>query len=53
MSFPPGRVVGQSRVWFESEVNEWLDKRPVKSVKPLKGGARDNQERAKAEARAP
>jgi hypothetical protein len=39
--FPPGRIVGVSRVWFESEIDQWIASRPVASDKPLKGGARD------------
>jgi hypothetical protein len=39
--FPPGRIIGVSRVWFEAEINQWLDSRPVESDRPLRGGARD------------
>ena len=38
--FPPGRMLGpNTRVWRESEIDAWLQSRPIKIEKPPRGFA--------------
>jgi hypothetical protein len=53
--FPPGRLIGpNSRAWDESEVQRWLDSRPVTAKKPTPSvkGRRGRPRKAERQAHA-
>jgi len=35
--FPPGHMVGRSRMWTEREIFGWIEAQPTKNSMPLKG----------------
>ena len=47
--FPPGRMLGRSRVWTRVEVFNWIESQPTENTAPLKGSAK--KARAEADAR--
>jgi predicted DNA-binding transcriptional regulator AlpA len=50
--FPPGRLLGPgTRVWTVSEINEWLEGRPVEVSEQAKQRARRSVEARKARPR--
>ncbi len=49
--FPPGRMMGpNTRIWFQDEVDGWLENRPsaLEAKPPLRGGAKRQREAKKA-----
>jgi Prophage CP4-57 regulatory protein (AlpA) len=52
--FPLGKMLSPNiRAWRESEIDEWLDSRPIENTQPLKGATRIRRERRDARERAP
>jgi predicted DNA-binding transcriptional regulator AlpA len=48
--FPPGRMIGpNSRAWTESEIEQWLDSRPLAGPAP-RGAAKVKHEQRKEQA---
>jgi len=44
--FPPGRKLSpNTRAWLESEIDEWINSRPIENETPLKGAVRALHER--------
>jgi len=51
--FPPGRMIGpNSRAWTESEIEQWLDSRPLAGPAP-RGAAKVKHEQRKEQAARP
>jgi len=51
--FPPGRMIGpNSRAWTESEIEQWLDSRPLAGPAP-RGAAKAKHEQRKEQAARP
>jgi len=51
--FPPGRMIGSnSRAWTESEIEQWLDSRPLAGPAP-RGAAKVKHEQRKEQAARP
>lgn len=51
--FPPGRMLGaNTRAWSESEIEQWLDSRPLAGPAP-RGAAKVKHEQRKEQAARP